>query len=87
MAGVDIREVRRLCGDRVALIGNVNCALVQAGTPEEIAASARYCLEHGGVAQGGYIFSTSNCIFRGVPLENYLTMLGVRRQYGMQAAP
>jgi len=84
MAGVDIREVKRLYGDRVALMGNVNCALVQAGTRDEIVASARYCLEHGGVAQGGYFFCTSNCIFKGVPLESYFAMLDVRRQFGVQ---
>jgi len=84
MAGVDIREVKRLYGHRVALMGNVNCALVQAGTKEQIAASARYCLEHGGVAAGGYFFTTSNCIFAGVPLDNYFAMLDVRRQFGMQ---
>jgi len=87
MAGVDIREVRRLYGHRVALMGNVNCALVQAGTREQIAESARYCLAHGGVAQGGYFFTTSNCIFSGVPLDNYFAMLDVRRQHGMQPTP
>jgi uroporphyrinogen decarboxylase len=86
MAGVDIREVKRLYGDRVALMGNVNCAQVQAGTRDEIVASARYCLEHGGVAQGGYFYCTSNCIFKGVPLENYFLMLDVRREYGLQPA-
>jgi len=87
MAGVDIAEVKRLYGHRVALMGNVNCALVQAGTKEQIAESARYCLEHGGVATGGYFFATSNCIFKGVPLESYYAMLDVRRQYGNQPSP
>ncbi len=81
MAGVDIAEVRRLYGDRVCLIGNVNCALVQNGTTEEIQASALYCLEHGGANTGGYVFSTSNCIFEGVPLENYRCMLDVRKNF------
>jgi len=87
MAGVDIRQVRQIAGDRVALMGNVNCALVQAGSRDEIVASARYCLEHGGVATGGYFFCTSNCIFRGVPLASYFAMLDVRKQHGMQPAP
>lgn len=86
MAGVDIAEVRGRVGGRVALIGNVNCALVQVGTKQEIEASARYCLEHGGVGSGGYIFSTSNCIFAGVPLGNYMAMLEVREQFGRQPA-
>lgn len=82
MAGVDIAEVKRLYGDRITLIGNVNCAWVQAGTREQIEQSARYCLEHGGVASGGYVYSTSNCIFAGVPLENYDWMLELRRNWG-----
>lgn len=81
MAGVDIAEVKRRFGDRIALIGNVNCAWVQAGTKEQIEQSARYCLEHGGVSQGGYVYATSNCIFAGVPLENYEWMLEIRQEY------
>jgi len=86
MAGVDIREVKRLIGDRVTLIGNVNLAYVQAGTREQIEQSARYCLEHGGVREGGYIYATSNCIFQGVPLENYEFMLGLRDRLGYPEA-
>ena len=86
MAGVDIREVKRLVGDRVTLIGNVNLAWVQAGTPAQIEQSARYCLQHGGVRQGGYLYATSNCIFQGVPLENYEFMLSLRDRYGYPEA-
>jgi uroporphyrinogen decarboxylase len=82
MAGVDIAEVQRLYGDQITLIGNVNCAWVQAGTREQIEQSARYCLEYGGARQGGYVYSTSNCIFAGVPLENYEWMLELRKKYG-----
>lgn len=71
MAGVDIAEVKKRYGHRLCLIGNVNCALLQTGTPEEMEASARYCLEHGKPG-GGYIYSTSNCVYRGLPLENYM---------------
>jgi len=81
MAGVDIAEVKRLVGDRVCLMGNVNCAAVQAGTLAEVEESARYCLQHGGAASGGYVYCTSNCIFLGVPIENYRHMLRVREEY------
>jgi len=70
MAGVDIREVKRLVGDKVCLIGNVHCAAIQTGTEEEVVASAEYCLTHAKPG-GGYIFSTSNCPFKGMPLERY----------------
>lgn len=82
MAGVDIKKVKELYGDQVALIGNVNCAWVQDGSPEQIRQSSLYCLKYGGVAQGGYVFATSNCIFKGVPLANYDVMLQVRNEFG-----
>jgi uroporphyrinogen decarboxylase len=68
--GVDIARVKREYGDRVCLIGNVNCGLLQSGTLDEVAASARYCLEHG-MPGGGYIFSTSNCVYTGLDLDRY----------------
>jgi len=81
MAGLDIKHIRGIVGDRLCLIGNVNCAYLQQGPPEKIVESARYCLEHGGVETGGYVYSTSNCIFEGVPLENYRLMLRVRDEF------
>ena len=76
MAGVDIAEVKRLVGDQVCLIGNVNCAAMQTGTDEEVIASAEYCLTHAKPG-GGYIFSTSNVPFRGLPLSRYQLILDV----------
>ncbi|MCD6518420.1 MAG: hypothetical protein J7M05_00650 [Anaerolineae bacterium] len=80
-AGVDIAEVKRLVGDRVTLIGNVNCGLLNSGTDEEVIASVHYALQHG-MPGGGYIFSTSNCIYTGMPLERYELMLEIWRQEG-----
>jgi uroporphyrinogen decarboxylase len=81
MAGVDIAEVKRLVGDKVCLIGNVDCSMLDSGTPDEIAASTRYALQNG-MPGGGYIFSTSNCIYTGMPLANYDIMLDVWRNEG-----
>ena len=69
-AGVDIAEVKRLHGNRVCLVGNVNCGLMDTGTDAEVAASARYALKHG-MPGGGYIFSTSNCVYTGMRLARY----------------
>lgn len=79
--GVDIAEIKRLYGDRVCLIGNVHCGMLDAGTPEQVRESARYALRHG-MPGGGYIFSTSNCIYTGMPLSQYEIMLDVWRQEG-----
>ena len=83
MAGVDIREVKRLTCGKLALCGNVHCAAMQTGTEEEVRASAEYCLRYGKEG-GGYVYSTSNCPFKGLPLERYLLVLDIwkeRRDY------
>lgn len=76
MAGVDIREVKRLVGDKVCLCGNVHCAAMQTGTEEDVIASAEYCLTYGKPG-GGYIFCTSNVPFKGMPPERYQLILDV----------
>ena len=80
-AGVDIAEVKRLYGDRICLIGNVNCGLLQTGTDQQVIDSARYALSSG-MPGGGYIFSTSNCIYTGMAPERYELMLSVWRKEG-----
>ena len=79
--GVDIAEVKRLYGRDLCLIGNVHCGMLDTGTPEQIEAAASYALRHG-MPGGGYIFSTSNCVYTGMPLASYETMLGVWRREG-----
>jgi len=81
MAGVDIAEVKRLYGDRVCLMGNVNCSLLQEGTKDEIIKNSRYAIQNAGHG-GGYIFSSSNVIFEGMPLKNYYYMLEALEKYG-----
>ncbi len=79
--GVDMAEMKRRGGDQVCLIGNVNCGLMDTGTPAEIEASAAYAIAHGKPG-GGYIFSTSNCIYTGMPLASYERILDVWRRDG-----
>lgn len=79
--GIDIAEIKRICGDQVCLIGNVNCGLLDTGSDEEVVESVRYALIHG-MPGGGYIFSTSNCIYTGMRLSRYRLMLDVWRQEG-----
>lgn len=80
-AGVDIAEVKRLVGDKVCLIGNVNCGLLQTGTDREVIASVQYALRSG-MPGGGYIFSTSNCVYTGMALQRYELMHSVWRSEG-----
>ncbi len=80
-AGVDIAEVKRIYGKKVCLIGNVNCGLLQTGTEQHARESARYSLKSG-MPDGGYIFSTSNCVYTGMPLSRYELILDVWRKEG-----
>ena len=78
---VDIAEVKRRAGRQVCLIGNVSCAMLDTGTDEQVVESTRYALRSG-MPGGGYIFSTSNCIYTGMPLRRYELMLDVWRREG-----
>jgi uroporphyrinogen decarboxylase len=81
-AGVDIADIKRRFGDRLCLVGNVDCGLMQTGTDDEVDASARYALRSG-MPGGGYIFSTSNCIYTGMPLARYERILRVLHEEGV----
>ncbi len=70
---MDIKEVREKYPDWI-LMGNVACNMLQDGTEEQIRKSVQYCMTHGGIGKP-YIFSTSNCIFKGMPVDNYKIML------------
>ncbi|HEY3320246.1 MAG TPA: uroporphyrinogen decarboxylase family protein [Planctomycetota bacterium] len=81
--GVDMAEMVRRAGDKVCLIGNVSCAMLDTGTEAECVESARYALRHGMKAPG-YIFSTSNCVYTGMDLKRYELILEVWRKEGIR---
>lgn len=70
---MDIKAVREQFPDWL-LMGNVACNMLQDTDQEKIRESVRYCMEHGGIGKP-YIFSTSNCIFNGMPVDSYKIML------------
>jgi uroporphyrinogen decarboxylase len=70
---MDIKEVREKYPDWI-LMGNVHCGMMQDIVDADIRKSVGYCMEHGGLGKP-YIFSTSNCIFPGMPIESYRIML------------
>ncbi|MFH1615470.1 MAG: uroporphyrinogen decarboxylase family protein [Planctomycetota bacterium] len=79
--GIDIAKIKRKIGHKVCLIGNVNCSLLDTGTENQVVESVRYALKHG-MPNGGYIFSTSNCIYTGMNLKCYELMLDVWKKEG-----
>ena len=61
-------------------MGNVNCSMLQYANEPQIRESVRYCLTHGGIGKP-YIFSTSKCIYPGMPMESYRIMLDEYARY------
>lgn len=79
-ANMDIKAVKEQYGDRLVLMGNVKTSMLQDANEPEIRESVRYCCEYGKPG-GGYIFSTSNCLFEGMPLKSYHIMLDEFHKY------
>ena len=77
---MDIAEVKREYGDRLVLMGNVQASYLQDEDDSRIRESVRYAMMHGKPG-GRFIFSSSNCIFKGMPLENYHVMLDEYEQH------
>lgn len=71
--GVDLKKAKEKFGDKVCLIGNVNCGLMQTGTEQDLINDVRRAL-HDGMPGYGYIFSTSNCAYTGLDLSRYELM-------------
>lgn len=82
VAGMDLGEVKAACGERVCLVGNIDCGeLLCHGTTAEVEAAVIAALQAG--APGGrYMLASSNSIHAGVKPENFATMIKVGRQYG-----
>lgn len=81
-AGMDIGLVKARYGDRVAIVGNIDCgALLCQGTPEEVRRVTRETIRVAAPG-GGFCLSSSNSIHSSVRPENYLAMVEANRQWG-----
>jgi len=80
-ANMDIFDLKHRYGDRLVLLGNLDCDLLVRGSPQEITEQVERLMR--GVAPGGgYVFSTANCVLMDVPLTNLEVMLTAARDYG-----
>ncbi|HCB12350.1 MAG TPA: uroporphyrinogen decarboxylase, partial [Gammaproteobacteria bacterium] len=72
---IDIGEARRRVGDRVALQGNIDPAVLFA-SPEKVAAEARRVLESYGTGQNtGHVFNLGHGISQFTPPENVTALV------------
>lgn len=82
MGDCDLRELKRLYGDKITLKGNLHTTNVMLhGTPEVVAAAARDAID--AAAEGGrFILSTGDQCGRDTPDENLEAMIETARTYG-----
>ncbi len=82
LGGMDLGEVKARYGDKVCLMGNVDCgALLSWGTKEEVREAVKDCIKKAGRG-GGYICTSSNSIHGAVNPENYVEMIKAIRENG-----
>ena len=81
-AGMDIGWVKQEFGDRLTVIGNIDCGDVMVnGTPEMIREQVREIIRVASPG-GGHIFATSNAMTDSTPLENMWAMFQAVEEFG-----
>ncbi len=82
VAGMDIGQVKAAYGDRVCLVGNIDCGeLLSHGTREQVEATVCHCIATASPG-GGFILSSSNSIHSSVRPDNYLAMVQACHAFG-----
>jgi uroporphyrinogen decarboxylase len=81
-AGMDIAQLKRDYGDRLTLIGNVDCSTVLVDGPVEAVRAETRQVIRSAAPGGGFLLSTSNSVHPGVEPAYYLAMLETARQVG-----
>ena len=82
-AGMHLKEVKAYCGDRICLLGNIDCIeLLPNGSAEEVDAAVKQAIEDAGEG-GGLIICSSNSLHPGVNPENCIAMFEATKRYGL----
>ena len=82
IAGLDIGVVKEKYGDRICLIGNIDCGpLLMWGRKEEVRQAVKETIRKAGRG-GGLIAASSHSIQSKVKPENYIEMVKAIREYG-----
>ena len=85
-ASMDIGAVKERYGEKLCLIGNVDCSEVLTHKDvQDVIDETKRCIDLGGV-DGGHILSSSNTIHSSVDPDNYKAMLKTLMDYGIYSA-
>jgi uroporphyrinogen decarboxylase len=79
---MDIGETKARFGDRLAILGNIDCSfLLVTGSEAEVREAVRETIRRAAPG-GGYVISSSNSIHPGVKPENYIALARAAREFG-----
>ncbi|MDA0745829.1 MAG: hypothetical protein O2954_04875 [bacterium] len=82
IASMDIGRVKQKYGDRIAVIGNIDCTeLLPNGSSDDVEEAVQETIAKAAPG-GGYILASSNSIHPAVNPENYRTMVQAARKWG-----
>lgn len=82
IAGMDIGEIKKKYGKRIAVIGNVDCSYVlPLGSEKEVEEAVKETIAKASPG-GGHIMASSNSIHPAVKPSNYMLMLELTKKYG-----
>ena len=82
VAGMELKRVKELVGDKVCLSGNIDCGqLLPHGSPEEVRQAVRQAIADAGPG-GGYILSSSNSVHSSCDPRNLVAMVEACREFG-----
>ena len=85
VAGMDLKTVKALVGEKLCLVGNIDCAhLLPQGTPEDVRETVRQAISDGGPG-GAFILASSNSIHSSCKAENLIAMIQACREFGVYA--
>ena len=81
-AGMDIGWVKRKYGDRITLMGNIDCGhTLTFGSGEEVIEQVKNIIKVASPG-GGHVFTSDNCIHNGVSPDTFWTMIKAVREFG-----
>lgn len=82
LAGMNLAEIKRKYGNRIAIKGNVDCAqTLTFGSVQDTIEETKKCLR-AAAGGGGYILSSSNSIHSKVNPKNFKAMVDTVKEFG-----
>ena len=82
-AGMDIAQLKRDYGEKLTLIGNIDCSTVLVEGPIERVEEQTKAVIKAVAPGGGFLLSSSNSIHPGVKPEYYMAMLQTAKDHGI----